>query len=193
MKRGIYYDPTEAYWHDYHNARYGLKKSGYTVREIPIQPYSWRPSEAYMSSKSIANGFIDDVVKDSKELDPDDIFKSKTGVAKDRINLFLDVIGQLEGNKYDSLKGIYRDIFELHKKQTEMPFPLNYDFSSTLKLKEDRLRLYSEARQLISQHNKNLTTVGRDLVDSLITFKNQKNKETLLGDDELTGNYDTEH
>lgn len=193
MKRGTNYDPMEAYWHDYHNARYGLKKDGYTVKEIPIQPYSWRPAEAYISSNSIANGFIDDVVKDCNELDPDDIFKSKTGVAKDRINLFLDVIGHLEGNKYNALQGIYRDIFELHKKQTEMPFPLNYDFSSTLKLKEDRLRLYSEARQLMSQHNKNLTTIGRDLVDSLITFKNQKNKETLLEDDELTGNYDTEH
>jgi hypothetical protein len=193
MMKVTYYDSMEAYWHKYHDAKYGLKKGGYSVTEIPIQPYSWNPAEAYISSKSIANSFIDDVVKDCKELDPNDIFKAKTGIAQDRVNLFLDVLGQLESNKYDSLQGIYRDIFELHKKQTEIPFPLNYDFSSTLKLKEDRLRLYSEARQLISQHNKNLTTVGRDLVDSLITFKNQKQKETLLEDNELTGNYDTEY
>ncbi len=192
MEKDTYYDPIEAYWHNYHNAGYGLKKDGYTIREIPIQPYLLKPAEAYVSSNSIANGFIDDVVKDCKELDPDDIFKTKTGVAKDRTNLFLDVIGQLEGIKYNSLQNIYRDIFDLHKKQTEMPFPLNYDFSCTLKLKEDRLRLYQEARQLMSQHSKNLTTIGRDLVDSLITFKNQKQKETLLKDDEVTGNYDTE-
>ena len=192
MGKDTYYDPMEAYWHNYHNARYGLKKDGYTIREIPIQPYLWKPVESYISSNSIANGFIDDVVKDCKELDPDDIFKNKTGVAKDRINLFLDVIGQLEGTQYNSLQNIYRDIFGLHKKQTEMPFPLNYDFSSTLELKEDRLRLYQEARQLMGQHSKNLTTIGRDLVDSLITFKNQKQKETLLEDDEVTGNYDTE-
>ena len=192
MEKDTYYDPMEAYWHNYHNVRYGSKKDGYTIREIPFQPYLWKPTESYISSNSIANGFIDDVVKDSKELDPDDIFKTKTDTAKDRVNLFLDVIGQLEGTQYNSLQNIYRDIFDLHKKQTEMPFPLNYDFSSTLKLKEDRLRLYQEARQLMSQHSKNLTTIGRDLVDSLITFKNQKQKETLLEDDEVTGNYDTE-
>ncbi|MFC1591643.1 hypothetical protein ACFL43_03865 [Thermodesulfobacteriota bacterium] len=193
MKGNTYYDPTEAYWHNYHSARYGLKKEGYTVREIPILPYSLRPAKAYISSNSIANGFIDDVVKDCKEFDPDDIFKSKTGVAKDRISLFLDVIGQLEGNNYNSLQGIYRDIFDLQKKQTEMPFPLNYDFGSTLKIKEDRLRLYQEARQLMSQHSKNLTTIGRDLVDSLITFKNQKQKEALIGDDDLIENNDPKY
>ena len=188
----MYYDLNEAYWHNYHMAKYGLNKDSYSIKEIPFAPYIWKTSEAELTSKSMANGFIDDIVNNTNEIDPDDIFKAKTGLAQDRITLMLDVIQQLENTKYDSMKNIYRDIFGLQKAQTELPFPLNYDFSRTHHFRENRLKLYEEARKVLGQHSKNIAFMGKELVESLMTFKNQKQKEVLLGDD-LTDNYDTKH
>jgi hypothetical protein len=45
MEKDKYYDPMEAYWHNYHNARYGLKKDDYTIREIKVQPLSFKHQE----------------------------------------------------------------------------------------------------------------------------------------------------
>ena len=181
-----YFDPMEAYWQNYHMAKYGLKKEGYSIREVPFTTYLNRPENAQNSTKSMADSFICDIVKDSKELDADDIFKSKSDLAHSRISLLLDIVDQLENTKYNSLKYIYRDIFSLQKEQTELPFPLNYDFSSTLKLKEDRLGLYREARQIMENNTKHLSFIGKDLVESLLAYKNLKTKETLFADD-LTG------
>ena len=181
MTRNPFYDPPDSSWYKYFCSYSSSQKPSYKISEVPFESYSTESYKKKDSPKSMAGTFIDDIIRCSQELDPDDIFKSKTELSRNRIDLLLQLIEQQEHTKYDNIASLYRDLFMLDRLERERPFPDNYRQDSIwLKLKEDKLKIYDSIRKEQANHTKDMSFISKDLIDCLLTYKKMKTKEKMF-------------
>jgi len=183
----MYYSPFEAYLQKYIFPRYGLAGRDYTIREIPFVPYVIADKPKKNTPRTMAESFLESILKNEKSFNPDDPFQDKLEIGMDKIDLFLELIAQQEMIRYENLASLYNDLFTLDKMQKERPFPENYKRDQIwLKITEDKLRVYDLIRKEMKDHAKTLSFISKELVDSLIDFKRQKQKERMFSDEDFS-------
>ena len=135
----------------------------------------------------MAESFLESILKNEKSFNPDDPFQDKLEIGMDKIDLFLELIAQQEMIRYENLASLYNDLFTLDKMQKERPFPENYKRDQIwLKITEDKLRVYDSIRKEMKDHAKMLSFISKEMVDSLIDFKRQKQKERMFSDEDFS-------
>ena len=114
----------------------------------------------------------------------DDFFKQKIELNEDKVNLILEDIYRRDALRKSNLLMLYEDLLKIENWRLERPFP---DFYSKDKIWSDLNRSELQIREQIRREMKDavrdISFPEKDLRESLLEFKLQTHKNSLLEGD----------
>jgi hypothetical protein len=158
---------------------------GWKIRTVPgyTQLPFYTPQITYSTTEMTAYSFMDDARKADSSGGIDDIFKSKIVHSEDRIALILGQLKKRDRLKYDNLKRIYDDLFRVDQFRSQIDFPQNYMRDRTWSgLNDSEMRLREQVRRELSSAAQDVSFLSNDLRNSLLDFKLQNSKASMLED-----------
>ena len=137
---------------------------------------------AYSSTPySVADHFMKNATDSHNNPDSDDFLKQKVELSEDRIGLILGEICAREGLRNDNLSHLYYDLLKVRNWRLERPYDANYMKDKTwMELTKLELQLSDQIRRELKDSAKDIAFPQKDLRQSLLEFKLQNRKATML-------------
>lgn len=177
----------DAYNDAYQYAKYTgmLTTKGAKLTFLPsyTQVIPYTPQTFYSTPETNAYRFMESARTESFSGSLDDIFKTKLVHSEDRIALILAQLNERDRLKYDNLKSIYDDLFRVDQFRAQVPHPQNYMTDATWSgLKDNELKLREQIRRELTSSAQDMSFLSNDLRNSLLEFKLQNTKQSMLED-----------
>lgn len=132
-------------------------------------------------SEEVAQAFMQDAYKTSKNADIEDLFKQKVDASSDRVGLILGEISERDRLKSDNLTRLYDDLLRVDNWRLERPYPLSYAKDRTwTDLNKMELQLRDQIRRELKDSVRDTSFPQKDLRESLLEFKLQNQKSQMI-------------
>ena len=137
---------------------------------------------AYSSTPySVADHFMKNATDSHNNLDSDDFLKQKVELSEDTVGLILGEIHAREGLRNDNLSNLYYDLLKVRNWRLERPYDANCMKDKTwMDLTKLELQLSDQIRRELKDSAKDIAFPQKDLRQSLLEFKLQNRKATML-------------
>jgi len=169
----------EAY--DYHNYMSSLEGATLSVKN-PASTYILKNITPYQTAYHLAESFKEGVKSRENSSDFDDLFSQKLELSDDKIKLILAEIEARSALKYDNLKRLYQDLSRVENWRLSIPYPMNEAKDRTwADLNKSELQIWDSIRRELKDSHRDLSFPTKDLRESLLEFKLQKQKSDLMG------------
>lgn len=167
---------------------YQTSLEGATIRPVPITPYTPIAGEATFlqnensDPQSRAQSFMESAQSSTDNFSIDDIFHQKLSLTKDRTELILDEIQDINAVRCSNLSRLYEDLFMIDQWRCQRSFPENYLKDKTwMDFNKMELQIRDQIRREMKDAMRAKSFNEKDLREALLDFKKQNQKSQLMG------------
>jgi len=169
----------------YHYQNYFPSFQGARIREVHeshTNDYSLQKITPYRMAEAMASLFLESTRNSQSGADLEDLFQQKVESEGDRINLILNQMHARDRLKYENLKSLYDDLLRIDNWRIQIPYPQSYEKGRTwTDLNKMELQIRDQIRRETKDFAKDTAFPNKDLRESLLEFKVQKNKSDIMG------------